>query len=391
MGGYFFSVHLSILLRGFHRFRGGKQPRFVGLEVQYWGAIQHVHLAHVKHVLFYSLQGEHRKTYPVGSSGGFGRQRAPKISSPSGTMHQLGFFIHEMKAEKDHHMGVVFQPPEGREHIRERSRSSRAKLRSGCSGGGGLLPFGVGRGDIAQGFHGKKHFFFIHDRLPFIRFLKKITPFSSGSKLVFCLSPGSPGETLCLFFPSGIIGAFLSEGPWERRYAMPKLRTSSAQKDLLGEGLEILQDLEGREFASFLVEETVRDLLLHRPLHDLDMVTSAPREVLKSLYPRGRLLGKPPSPVYLVPLPSGTVIEFSFLTSSLEEDLPRRDFTINSLAMDGGGEIFGTPPGTGRSSKAGAPLERISRRTAEGGSSPVFAALPSWSFPQRFPYPPGGT
>ncbi len=124
---------------------------------------------------------------------------------------------------------------------------------------------------------------------------------------------------------------------------MPKQRTSSAEKDLLREGLEILRDLEGRGFASFLVGGAVRDLLLRRPLHDLDMVTSAPREVLKSLYPRGRLLGKPPSPVYLVPLPSGTVVEFSFLAPSLQEDLARRDFTINSLAMDGGGEIYGSP------------------------------------------------
>jgi tRNA nucleotidyltransferase/poly(A) polymerase len=73
------------------------------------------------------------------------------------------------------------------------------------------------------------------------------------------------------------------------------------------------------------------------------MVTSAPRDVLKSLYPRGRLLGKPAAPVYLVPLPSGTMVEFSFLASSLEKDLARRDFTINSLAMDGGGKMYGSP------------------------------------------------
>lgn len=124
---------------------------------------------------------------------------------------------------------------------------------------------------------------------------------------------------------------------------MPKRRTSSAEKELLGEGLAILQDLESRGFTTFLVGGAVRDLLLHRPLHDLDMVTSAPREILKSLYPRGRLLGKPASPVYLLPLPSGTVVEFSFLASSLEEDLARRDFTINSLAMDGGGVMYGSP------------------------------------------------
>ncbi len=119
--------------------------------------------------------------------------------------------------------------------------------------------------------------------------------------------------------------------------------TSLQQQNLLEEGFEILQNLESLGFSSFLAGGAVRDLLLHRPLHDLDIVTTAPQELLKKIYPWGRLLGKPSSPVYLLPLPSGTIVECSFLASSLEEDLARRDFTVNSLAMNGGGEIFGSP------------------------------------------------
>ena len=172
---------------------------------------------------------------------------------------------------------------------------------------------------------------------------------------------------------------------------MPKRRTSSAEKELLGEGLAILQDLESRGFTTFLVGGAVRDLLLHRPLHDLDMVTSAPREVLKNLYPRGRLLGKPASPVYLVPLPSGTVVgvQLSGLLSGerpcpagLHHQQPGHGWRRRDVRLS---------PGPGRSSKTSATLERISPRPVTPGSAPELAALPPWGFPERFSYPPGGT
>jgi len=117
----------------------------------------------------------------------------------------------------------------------------------------------------------------------------------------------------------------------------------SETRHLLGEGLEILENLEKKGFSSFLVGGAVRDILLHRPLRDLDIVTSAPRQILERLYPRGKILGRPAYPVYLLPLSSGGAGEIVALNaSSLEENLSRRDFTINSLAMDYRGEIRGS-------------------------------------------------
>ena len=118
--------------------------------------------------------------------------------------------------------------------------------------------------------------------------------------------------------------------------------------------LRVLRTLEERGYCAFLVGGCVRDLLLGRPVHDWDITTSSlPQETqrcFEKTIPTGikhrtitvlldgesfevttfradgeYLDGRRPKEVAFVP--------------DLQEDLARRDFTINAMAMDARGEI----------------------------------------------------
>jgi len=104
--------------------------------------------------------------------------------------------------------------------------------------------------------------------------------------------------------------------------------------------------LERRGVAVYLVGGVVRDLLLGREVHDIDLAVAAdPSSVVNEL--RERLGG------YYVPLDEerGIIrlvlpekdffLDFSELKGDIEKDLGRRDFTIDALALtpDGGALI----------------------------------------------------
>ena len=56
---------------------------------------------------------------------------------------------------------------------------------------------------------------------------------------------------------------------------------------------EIMAVLKSQGYESYLVGGCVRDLLLDRKLMDYDVVTSAPFEVICSVFPRTVPLGRP--------------------------------------------------------------------------------------------------
>lgn len=120
-------------------------------------------------------------------------------------------------------------------------------------------------------------------------------------------------------------------------------------------GLEILRTLESHGFAAVFVGGYVRDLLLGIPSSDIDIATSATPSDVKRLFERTKDTG----------VKYGTVTvffrEFTFEVTTfrteqtysdqrhpdrvdyatrLEDDLSRRDFTINALAMDKDGKIL---------------------------------------------------
>lgn len=108
----------------------------------------------------------------------------------------------------------------------------------------------------------------------------------------------------------------------------------------------IIEKIEANGYHAFFVGGAVRDYLLKRPIHDIDIATSAPVEELSSFFE------------YVIPvgLEHGTVIvrheggsyeittfrggHFPDVMQSLQEDLRLRDFTMNAIAMDKTGVIY---------------------------------------------------
>ncbi|WP_430608052.1 tRNA nucleotidyltransferase (CCA-adding enzyme) [Enterococcus sp. AZ170] len=117
----------------------------------------------------------------------------------------------------------------------------------------------------------------------------------------------------------------------------------------------VLREIQAQGFEAYFVGGSVRDALLNQPIHDVDIATSAYPEEIKEIFHRTVDVG----------IDHGTVLVLigeeqyeitTFRTEStyqdfrrpdtvtfvrsLKEDLKRRDFTINALAMNVDGEII---------------------------------------------------
>lgn len=115
------------------------------------------------------------------------------------------------------------------------------------------------------------------------------------------------------------------------------------------EALPILEKIKKAGFEAYFVGGSVRDAILGRPIHDVDIATSSYPQETKSIFPRTVDIG----------IEHGTVLvlegkkEYEITTfrteeeyvdfrrpnqvsfvRSLEEDLKRRDFTVNAFALD---------------------------------------------------------
>lgn len=116
----------------------------------------------------------------------------------------------------------------------------------------------------------------------------------------------------------------------------------------------ILKTLEGEGFVACFVGGCVRDTLLGRPVHDWDITTSALPEEIMALFPRCIPTGiKHGTVTVLLRGESFEVTTFRrdgayhdgrhpdgvVFVPNLTEDLARRDFTINAMAMHLDGRI----------------------------------------------------
>lgn len=113
-------------------------------------------------------------------------------------------------------------------------------------------------------------------------------------------------------------------------------------KDLLSGAAEILRRLEEEGREAVLAGGMVRDLLCGFSPCDADIASDAPLPVLASLFPSGRLLGPEGMQVFLLPFGEGHCEVFPFPRGRLREDLARRDFTVNALALRRTGEVVGS-------------------------------------------------
>ena len=112
-------------------------------------------------------------------------------------------------------------------------------------------------------------------------------------------------------------------------------------------GLEVISILKGEGYSSFIVGGAVRDLILGYPLHDVDIATSAKPETIKSIF-NVRDSGIKYNSVSVIY--KGFIFEVTTfrkdiayldrrhpiyeVANTLDEDIIRRDFTINALALD---------------------------------------------------------
>lgn len=121
------------------------------------------------------------------------------------------------------------------------------------------------------------------------------------------------------------------------------------------EAKKIFQKFQERNWEIYLVGGAVRDLLLERPVDDLDFTTNATPEQILQIFPQGfynNIFG-----TVGVPLAKDKVCEITTFRREkcysdrrhpekvvwgkrLEEDLRRRDFTINAMALGPKGNLI---------------------------------------------------
>lgn len=123
----------------------------------------------------------------------------------------------------------------------------------------------------------------------------------------------------------------------------------------LKQALPVLQQIEAAGFEAYFVGGCVRDTLLEQPIHDVDLATSAYPEEIKQIFQHTIDTGIEHGTVTVVWQQQNYEIT-TFRTESgyqdfrrpdqvtfvrsLQDDLKRRDFTINALAVRSTGEII---------------------------------------------------
>jgi tRNA nucleotidyltransferase (CCA-adding enzyme) len=126
-------------------------------------------------------------------------------------------------------------------------------------------------------------------------------------------------------------------------------------KQPFAKALHIIKQLKAHGHDAYFVGGAVRDFLLRRPIGDVDIATSALPEEVMRIFPKTIGVGIEHGTVLV--LHEGTPYEvttfrtegkyedyrrpqFVTFVRSLHEDLKRRDFTMNAIAMDEHGQII---------------------------------------------------
>ncbi|WP_078432803.1 CCA tRNA nucleotidyltransferase [Metabacillus halosaccharovorans] len=121
------------------------------------------------------------------------------------------------------------------------------------------------------------------------------------------------------------------------------------------EAKPILEKLHQSGFEAYFVGGAVRDFLLGREIGDIDIATSAKPEDIKNIFPKTIDVGAEHGTIIVLHEKEQYEVttyraesgyedfrrpkNVQFITS-LKEDLRRRDFTINAMAMNINGEVF---------------------------------------------------
>ncbi|WP_445492228.1 CCA tRNA nucleotidyltransferase [Niallia sp. 03133] len=125
--------------------------------------------------------------------------------------------------------------------------------------------------------------------------------------------------------------------------------------NLFQEAIPIINKIESAGYAAYFVGGSVRDLLLGKEIHDIDIATSATPEEIKTIFDQTIDVGIQHGTVMVLFhkhtyeittfRTESTYIDHRrpsevFFVRNLKDDLKRRDFTMNAMAMDKNGRIL---------------------------------------------------
>ncbi|PLS16418.1 CCA tRNA nucleotidyltransferase [Bacillus sp. M6-12] len=124
--------------------------------------------------------------------------------------------------------------------------------------------------------------------------------------------------------------------------------------EIFTKAASVLEQIEQAGFEAYFVGGSIRDMILGRPIHDVDIATSATPAEIKSIFPKTADVGIEHGTVMV--LYRNETYEITTFRAesgysdyrrpdsvtyirSLYEDLMRRDFTMNAIAMDKDGRL----------------------------------------------------
>ncbi|OIS29863.1 CCA tRNA nucleotidyltransferase [Staphylococcus cohnii] len=120
-------------------------------------------------------------------------------------------------------------------------------------------------------------------------------------------------------------------------------------KTLFEQAKPILKTLQSNQYQAYFVGGSVRDYLMHKTIHDIDITTSARPEEVEAIFEKTIPIGREHGTINVVY--NGEHYEVTtfraegdyddhrrpnevFFVRELYEDVKRRDFTMNAIAMD---------------------------------------------------------
>ena len=126
---------------------------------------------------------------------------------------------------------------------------------------------------------------------------------------------------------------------------------------MLKSAVKVLEKITSKGFKAYIVGGSVRDLILGSDVHDVDIATNCPIDVLEKLFGRTYDIGQSRDFGIIVVKEGGYSFEVANfrqdgkysdgrkpdtvkISSDFKEDAARRDFTINAMAIDKDGNII---------------------------------------------------